>query len=489
MIALRIRGLYAAALTRLFHPHDAWDIVQPSEEVRACIDSDWRMDSPDVDIDDAPDEQGQRHTLRITGPAEAAGTILAHLQQHCFDVITRQEHSEVGALYMGILGIVSRARRLAMVYLGENRVGILPLRYEDQDMQVGSYVPVRIEATAYEHTNRPHLSRSLTVPGQYAVLTAAQAVRLSKQITDTEQRERLQRLGETQSTGGWGIIWRTAAQHAADDVLVAEIQRLAVEAQDLQERLQHVTAVGRVRGGELTTYVYMSGQAKAACDTLRAQILPTLPGHHKYKARGDVYGATVDALEKELPAVVLSSRTANLSVLASINAMQQPIESTLRVLRRAPDGRLLNQGDVQRTADDINAGWVDVRKELRDKGHYPRGLQIPQAEGDYALTRFHEGGWHYITRYYSQDQTRQGEYAGITTPIAIFSDHIHLADLHVAVLRSQTQEPEVVGMNILERLYEQGVVTAALVDKVREESETLLRQWRQETPTDASTTS
>jgi hypothetical protein len=44
-------------------------------------------------------------------------------------------------------------------------------------------------------------------------------------------------------------------------------------------------------------------------------------------------------------------------------------------------------------------------------------------------------------------------------------------------------------MNILERLYEQGVVTAALVDKVREESETLLRQWRQETPTDASTTS
>jgi hypothetical protein len=233
----------------------------------------------------------------------------------------------------------------------------------------------------------------------------------------------------------------------------------------------------------------MSGQAKAACDALRAQILPTLPGHHKYKAQGDVYGATVDALEKELPAIVLSSRTATLSVLASINAMQQPIASTLRILRRAPDGRMLNQGDVERTADDINAGWVDVRRALRHKGHYPRGLQIPQAEGDYALTRFHEGGWHYITRYYSQDQTWQGDYAGITTPIAIFSDQIHLADLHVAVLRSQTQEPEVVGMNLLEHLHEQGIVTEALVDKVREESGTLLQQWRQETPTDASTTS
>jgi hypothetical protein len=489
MIALRIRGLYAAALTQLFHPHDDWEIVQPSEDVRACINSDWRMDSPDVDIDDTPDEQGQRHTLRITGPAEAAGAILAHLQHHCFDVITRQERSEVGALYMGILGIVSRVRRQAMVYLGEDRVGILPLRYEDQDMRVGSYLPVRIEATTHENTNRPQLSKSLTIPGQYAVLTAARVVRLSKQITDEAQRERLQQLGEAQSTDGWGIIWRTAAQHAADDVLVAEIQRLAVEAQDLQERLQNVTAIGRVRGGELTTYVYMSGQAKATCDTLRAQILPTLPGHHKYKARGDVYGATVDALEKELPAIVLSSRTANLSVLASINALQQPIEPTLRVLRRAPDGRMLNQGDAQRTADDINAGWVEVRKELHNKGHYPRGLQIPQTEGDYAVTRFHEGGWHYITRYYSPDNTWQGDYAGLTTPIAIFSDHIHLADLHVAVLRSQAQEPEVVGINILERLHEQGIVTKALVDKVREESNTLLRQWGPETPTDASTPS
>jgi hypothetical protein len=44
-------------------------------------------------------------------------------------------------------------------------------------------------------------------------------------------------------------------------------------------------------------------------------------------------------------------------------------------------------------------------------------------------------------------------------------------------------------MNILERLHEQGIVTKALVDKVREESDTLLRQWGPETPTDASTPS
>jgi hypothetical protein len=480
MIALRIRGLYAAALAQLFRHDGRWEIVQPSEEVRASIEHTWRMDSPDVDIDDVPDDNGQRHVLRLSGTANAVGDVLAHLQQHCFDVITHQEHSEVGALYMGLIGILSRARRQAVVYLGDTRVGILPLRYEDQGLQVGSYLPVRVEATAPDSANRLQVSKVLTIPGPYAVLTAVPAVRLSKQITDTAQRERLQRLGEAQATGDWGIIWRTAAQEASDADLVAEIQRLTVETQTLQGHLQNVKSVGRIRGGELTSYVFMPGHAKALCDTLRAAILPTLPGHHKYKARGDIYSITVDALEKELPAEILRSRTSTLSVLASINAMQQPIQATLHLLQRTPTGQLLDQGEVARIADDIHAGWVDVRQSLRHKTQYPRALQVSNRPGDYSVTRFDEGSWHYITQFYNRDSAWQGDYAGITTPIGIFSDHIYLVDLQVALVRSQQQTPTCIGMDALERLQQQGCVTAALVQRVQEESEAILQKWRQE---------
>lgn len=482
MIALRIRGLYAAALAQLFRHDGRWEIVQPSEEVRASIQHNWRMDSPDVDIDDVPDDHGQRHVLRLSGTANAVGDVLTHLQQHCFDVITHQEHSEVGALYMGLIGLVSRARRQALIYLGDNRSGLLPLRYEDQGLQVGSYLPVRVEATAPDSANRLQLSKVLTVPGHYAVLTAVQSVRLSKQITDEAQRERLQRLGEAQATGEWGIIWRTAAQEATDEALVSEIQRLTAETQSLQGHLQNVTAVGRIRGGELTSYVFMPGHAKAQCDAWRAELLSTLPGHHKYKARGDIYSIPVDALEKELPPEILRSRTATLSVLASINAMQQPIQSSLRVLLRTPDGRMLDQGEVDRTADDIHAGWVDVRQALRHKTHYPRALQTNKRPGDYTTTRFEEGSWHYIKHFYNRDNAWQGDYAAFTTPIGIFSDHIYIVDLHVAVLRSRKQKPVCVGMDELERLQQQGCVTAALVDKVRQESEAILQKWQQEKP-------
>ncbi len=479
MIALRIRGLYAAALTQLFRQDNRWDIVQPSDEVRAVIAHDWRMDSPDVDIDDVPDDRGQRHILRISGPADAVEDVLAHLHSQCFDAITRHEASETGALYMGLVGIVSRERRQAIVYLGEERSGVLPLRYEDQGIRVGSCVPVRIDTPATHQHGRPQLSKVLTVPGQYAVLTAAQSVRMSKQITDEAQRERLQKLGEAQEIGEWGIIWRTAAQHASDEVLVTEVQRLIVETETLQASLQNAKTVGRIRGGDLTAHVLMSGHAKHACDTLRAQLSPTLPGHHKYKAHGDIYGTTVDALERELPGEALRHR-AILSVLASINAMQQPIDPMLHILQRTPNGRLIDQGEAQRLSDDIYAGWVEVQRPLRNKGSYPKGLNVPKQQGDYAITRFHEGTWHYVSQFYAQDGSWLADYAGMTTPIAIFSDQIHLFDLQVAVIRSPEQPPEIVGMEALNRLQEEKMVTTALVDKVREESEAIAQQWRAE---------
>src|SRR5262245_65495618 len=107
--------------------------------------------------------------------------------------------------------------------MGEQRAGILSLRYDDRDLRAGSYLPVRIEALSTDVDDRPQLSTVVTVPGQYAVLTSSPSVKLSKQISDTETRERLQQLGEAQSTGSWGILWRTADPHADEEVLVPEI--------------------------------------------------------------------------------------------------------------------------------------------------------------------------------------------------------------------------------------------------------------------------
>jgi hypothetical protein len=487
MITLRIRGLYAVALTQLFRQHaDAWEIVQPDNDVRACISHPWRMDSPDMTIDDEADEHGRSDMLRFAGTTDLIQAALALIQQHCVDVIVHRDGFQVGAIYMGLVGICSRASRRAVVYLGNGMAGVLPLRYDDRDLAVGSYMPVRIAAVPAESDGRPELSAGLTLPGQYAVLTSVPAVRMSKQITEPQELERLQRLGERYVTNEWGIIWRTAAQHTDDQVLVSEVQRLTQQARTLQQQLRETTTVGYVQGGDIVARVYFGGQAKAYCDTLRAQLLPTLPGHHKYKAQGDVYGATVDALEKELPAHVLQARTSPLGVLASINAMQQPIQENLRLVVHDLQGGLHNQEIATRVEHDLQAGQLDVRRPLRHKDAYPADLRLKKQPGDYAVTRFREAAWSYTTHIYSGQGVWKAAYASLTTPLAIFADQVHLVDLGVSVMRSPQHAPEIRGLPALQRAEEQGIVTTALVRKIQEEAEILLRQFTQDVGADAS---
>jgi len=482
MPTLRIRGIYAAALTQLFAPyHTSWELVQPEDEIRAHVAHDWRMDSPDVDIDDAPDEQGHRDMIRVSGTPEAVTQALSILQQQCFDVITHQQTLQLGAIYLGLVGICSQARRRAIVYLGEGLAGVLPLRYEDRALRVGTYLPVRIAAPLAEGDNRPEISTSITVPGDYAVLTSAAAIRFSKQITEADQQERLQRLGAAQDTGGWGIIWRTAAQHAEEQVLIAELQRLAQEAHALRERLRTTPTVGYVQGGEIVARVFLPGHAKAVCDTLRATLLPTLPAHHKYKAQGDVYSATIDALEKELPPEELQARTRTLSVLASVNAMQAPIHNQIRLLVRDLERGVQDHGTTQLVAFDLHAGWVELRQALPHKDAYPPDFPIDKQPGDYTLTRFQEGSWSYTMRFYSRTNDWKGDYACLTTPIAIFADQLHVVNVHVAVWRTPQYAPALIGMETLQRLQQQGVVTAALTAKMQTEGEKVLEEWRQQT--------
>ena len=481
MTTLRIRGLYAAALTVLFRQRQAdWEIVQPDDQVRAGLPGNWRMDSPEVAIDDQPGPQGVRDSLRLSGTGDGIERALGVLQQHFTDIITRRSGMQVGSMYLGVVGLVSRERRQSIVYLGEQVSGTLPMGPDDRGPDIGARIPVRIEALGNGPEGRPQLSAVLTVPGRYAVLSMSPAVRISKQITSEEARQRLRTLGDAQETNGWGIIWRTAAQNAADDVLSDEIQDLVQQAGDVRERLSGAKSLGYLYGGDVSTLVEMPGDAKRLCDELRAGLLPTLPGHHKYKAQGDVYGATVDALEKELPAEVLRNRTAPLGVLASVNAMQSPIRDTLRVRMQGLPGSAATHYEGRRVAYDVDAGWVEVRQELRSKDSYPDGLRLDKRPGDYVVTRFQEGSWHYVTRFYGRQGAWKADYAGIATPTAIFSDQVHLVDLGASVCRSPDQGAELVGLDTLRGSQKQGQVGAALVNRVEEEGAALLEQFRQE---------
>jgi hypothetical protein len=174
----------------------------------------------------------------------------------------------------------------------------------------------------------------------------------------------------------------------------------------------------------------------------------------------------------------LRTRTASLNVLSSIDAMQLPIDDTLRFVVRDLAGGLTEAGAGQRLAYDLEAGWVDVREAIPRKESYPPDLRLDKQPGDYSVTRFQEGQWSYVTRFYGRDGTWKADYASITTPIAIFRDQVHLSNLHVTVQHSPLQPPEMAGLEALQDLQRQRLVSAALLQKVQEEGEAILQQWR-----------
>lgn len=90
-------------------------------------------------------------------------------------------------------------------------------------------------------TKEPAVTTNLNFTGKYAVLTTEnQRIGISAKLSKTD-RERLKSLAETIEHPDFGLILRTNARDATDEEILAEIQGLAEEWQNLKETAKHKT--------------------------------------------------------------------------------------------------------------------------------------------------------------------------------------------------------------------------------------------------------
>ena len=90
-------------------------------------------------------------------------------------------------------------------------------------------------------TKEPAVTTNLNFTGKYAVLTTEnQRIGISAKLCKTD-RERLKSLAETIEHPDFGVILRTNAKDATDEEILAEIQGLAEEWQNLKETAKHKT--------------------------------------------------------------------------------------------------------------------------------------------------------------------------------------------------------------------------------------------------------
>ncbi len=404
MYSVRLRGIYATALAVVLHKH-GWRIVQPTEELLPSTDPQDRFAPFDAEVTDRDDRQG----VIVAGEADSVNALKEVLFAELPDVICVPAPVELGAIY---LGVVHKKRACGYEIDLGGLTGFLPQRELSRPLKKGEALRVQVKEIAHD---QPIVTTQLSIAGRFAVLSQENGVGISKEITDSEERERLLTLGRRYCTNGWGVIWRTGAYRQ-------DVRNLQQEIKLLQQKLLKIEGhpdegiPGKLLAGQMTLLVELPGGSKHTLD--RARPLPTALGYHR---------------QQSAPEATAAPRVGDRVRIEHVKASRE-----LSVIMT---GQVI-AGDSQR---------ITVRREIRSSGVYD-GLGIPKEPGDYAVTEFRQGAWYYETRYYSRDGVLKGIYMNINTPIEFYADRVRYVDLEIDVVQRPGEPAQIIDECDLQRI-------------------------------------
>ena len=161
------------------------------------------------------------------------------------------EESLLGNLYIGRVENVVKNLNAAFIRISTEQICYYSMDdyknplftktvYVKKPLVEGEELVVQVTREALK-TKEPAVTTNLNFTGKYAVLTTEnQRIGISAKLCKTD-RERLKSLAETIEHPDFGLILRTNAKDATDEEILAEIQGLAEEWQNLKETAKHKT--------------------------------------------------------------------------------------------------------------------------------------------------------------------------------------------------------------------------------------------------------
>lgn len=219
--------------------------------------------------------------------------------------------------------------------------------------------------------------------------------------------------------------------------------------------------------------------SKKKLDELRALVVPTLDGHHRFKASGGRIASALEMAEKLLEKGAPRREVEELFVNTVMNAY--PTEgSTIHIEHVKLNGKVFHLGKA--FVEEFNNTHIRFRRVFERSGVYD-GLETPKEAGDYAITEATLGEWHFKTSYFSRSGKYKGSYININTPIELYPFGIRYVDLEIDVCVWPDGKVKTLDEESLERAVAVGIINEKLADtakrKVREILSSLSRPIRE----------
>ncbi|MFB6133705.1 MAG: DUF402 domain-containing protein [Halanaeroarchaeum sp.] len=468
MTQVRIRGIYATALTRLLRSADAATVVRPSPAIEDRFDGGFADGVAAVSLSDTRD----RHGIEVTGAPADVSAVADALDDVGVDAFSWDDAAAAGSIFTGTVTGTNDGG--ATVSLTDERTGFLPFGNAADYVESGDAFTVQVaEPRPPWGGGDPVLDTELTVSGDLVTLVRG----ADASVVDTPDGSPEHELARTTDLlspdvpEDWGIRWERGAEGQSVATLDAALSSAVAEARDVESALESSSGEGIVAAPRRTRWYWFGRESRFALDEHRRSVTPTLPGHHRLKAGSERASGAVDFAER------LGAKPDTFPFEAVVESFGPQPGDRVAIGHGKPDGRYLELGRGTVTDVDVEKHRIVVERAMSGGGRYD-ALEVPRVEGDTATTRFIEGRWWYPTVYRSEDGDLRGTYVNVSTPIELFPRTVRYVDLHVDVIKQADGTVEIVDREELRSSVEAGTVTedlAAKAETVAEQVATALR--------------
>lgn len=453
--SIRVRGIYTTALTAQLQQAE-FEVVDPSPVIRERFGGVFGTGPPTTRIWSTPCRRG----IGIAGEDSAVDDIADLIASEGRDTFVHRGIHPTGSIYAAE---VEQTEESGAIVRLEGGTAFLPYRETAGYVETGDSLAVQVvdPYPPWSSSKRPVVSSHPRVPGTFLSLVSGTDRRISAPSTE------LQRLGELADPGielpdHWGIELHEAASGQNPDALTTELHQLAEDVDAVREGFvaaRTTSPSNRVSTIESLTWVRFGRESRFDLDAVRADVTPTIEGHHRLKAAGKPAASVPDYVERE------EDPSLSFDAGAALRAFGPSKGSTVRIDHGKPTGETLVLGHgevVERPRPDA----IVVRRSLGAGGTLD-GLDHPKEAGDVAETTFVEGKWWYPTTYRDSAGEIKGRYCNVGTPIEILSNRVQYVDLYVDVVATSDGIVETLDRQELADAVSEGNVAPTLAERAR----------------------
>ncbi len=437
MIRVRVRGIYATAITKLLLDNGL-NVSHASKVIRERFGIDESDEPSTVTIKDTD----QKHGIVIVGEYEHGRRVFDILKEKA--VTHWVSKLPLHAIIKGKVVDVREGK--SIIDLGDYK-GIL-----DQELEVGSVIFVDVARPFMPHEDFAKLSTKYTIFGNYVALIKGleQKVVFSRHITDRKLRDDLITLSAVSNVEDWCIKWRSSAIIGSLDEMLQDIRDTYKKAVEVMKQGEKANIGDVIYNGEFFAILSLN---KEYFDEIRNKVIPTMRYHHSLKSVGE--NEVVDFSEHLLQqgfdrdGISESAREYVISKMGKQRLISIEHVSALKcqILRLTPGKPI---------------GYCQLKRVFEKPGIFD-GLNIRKEPGDYDIMEFSPGLPVILHKYYGRDGSFKGLYVNLNTPPDIGRNLIRYIDMEVDVV-SASGEAKIIDVEKLKKACDLGIITENVKD-------------------------